>query len=114
MEAIVKTKSNFRNLNGKSLQVIEIVGTRVSCKTFAEDLGKEITVDFHKDNEVLAITMGLESSIVMKNDKLIPRKPRMPKFWTTEANNAYDTRWYRWMKKMEELGFSHHHICIEF
>ncbi len=107
MEAIVKTKSNFRNLNGKSLEVIEIVGTRVSCKTFAEDLGKDITVDFHKDKEVLAITMGWERPIVMKNEKLLPKKPKC------KTDKDYHEKWYRWMKKMTRMGFSPSQ-CVEY
>ena len=44
--ATVKTKSNFRNLNGQSLEVVEIAGTRVSCKVFCNEMQKVITVDF--------------------------------------------------------------------
>lgn len=47
--AVVNTKSNFRNLNGKPLQVVDILGSRVSCRIFAEDLGTYVTADFHKD-----------------------------------------------------------------
>ena len=32
MKAIVKTKSNFRQVNGVKLEVVECVGTRVTCK----------------------------------------------------------------------------------
>lgn len=46
MKATVKTKSNFYGLNGQTLEVKEIVGTRVSCVYFSEDLQKEITIDF--------------------------------------------------------------------
>lgn len=46
MKALINTKSNFRNLNGQWLKVLEIVGTRISCKHFAEEFGKEITIDF--------------------------------------------------------------------
>ena len=45
---IINTKSNFRNLNGKVVDVIEMVGNRVSCKIWAEDLQKFVTADFVK------------------------------------------------------------------
>lgn len=54
MKAIVKTKGNYRNLNGKELDIIEILGTRVSCNVFAEEFQKNITVDFHL-NEIFKI-----------------------------------------------------------
>jgi hypothetical protein len=46
MTAQVKTKSNFRNLNGQWLTVKEIVGTRVTCIVESEEFGKQ-TVDFN-------------------------------------------------------------------
>ena len=46
MKAKVNTKSNYKNLNGKWLDVIEIVGTRVSCSVDSNEFGKQ-TVDFH-------------------------------------------------------------------
>lgn len=45
---IVKTKSNFRELNGVPLLVKEIVGTRVSCEVFDENIQRPVTIDFHK------------------------------------------------------------------
>jgi hypothetical protein len=45
---IINTKSNFRNLNGHAVDVIEIVGNRVSCKIWADELQKFITADFGK------------------------------------------------------------------
>jgi hypothetical protein len=36
MKAVVKTKSNFRNLNGQALEVHEIAGNRVSCIVYDE------------------------------------------------------------------------------
>jgi hypothetical protein len=45
MKAKVKTKSNYRNLNGQWLDVKEIVGTRVSCIVNTPDLGRQ-TIDF--------------------------------------------------------------------
>jgi len=40
----VKTKSNFHNLNGQWLNVIEIVGNRVTCSATIH--GRVQTVDF--------------------------------------------------------------------
>jgi hypothetical protein len=45
---IIKTKSNFRNLNGKVVDVVEMVGNRVTCKIWAEDLQKFVNADFTK------------------------------------------------------------------
>jgi hypothetical protein len=45
-KVIVNTKSNFRNLNGKELNVCEIAGTRVSVKVYDEIVGRLVTVDF--------------------------------------------------------------------
>lgn len=47
MKAKVNTKSNYRNLNGKWLDVKEIVGSRVSCVVFIEELQIKTTVDFN-------------------------------------------------------------------
>jgi hypothetical protein len=44
LKAKINTKSNFRNLNGFTLDVIEISGTRVSCIYF--DRINYITIDF--------------------------------------------------------------------
>ena len=44
LTATIKTKSNFRNLNGQTLEVIEIVGTRVTCKV--KDGHNTISSDF--------------------------------------------------------------------
>ena len=45
--AIINTKSNYRNLNGTAQPVIEYVpNQRVSCKVWADDCGKFVTVDF--------------------------------------------------------------------
>lgn len=51
MRVIVKTRSNFRNLNGQLLTVKEIVGTRVTCEVEID--GVKMSVDFHL-NEVVA------------------------------------------------------------
>jgi len=44
LKAKINTKSNFRNLNGVTLEVIEISGSRVSCIYF--DRINYITIDF--------------------------------------------------------------------
>lgn len=54
MKAKIKTKSNYKNLNGQWLEVKEIVGTRVSCLWFSEEFQKTITIDFSL-NEVSEI-----------------------------------------------------------
>lgn len=46
MIAKIKTKSNYRKLNGKWLKVIEIVGKRVTCKVYMEEFNKYTNVDF--------------------------------------------------------------------
>lgn len=46
MNAIINTKSNYRNLNGQTLEVIEQVQNRVTCKCFIEEFNKEINIDF--------------------------------------------------------------------
>ena len=50
----IKTKSNYRNLNGTIQQVYEVVGTRVTCLIFVDEFQKSIQVDFHI-NEVTFI-----------------------------------------------------------
>jgi hypothetical protein len=58
MKAKIKTKSNYRGLNGKWLAIKEIVGTRVTCYVDTPDLGK-ITADFAlKEVEEMHITEG--------------------------------------------------------
>lgn len=51
VSAKIETKSNFRNLNGKFYQVIQMVGTRVTC--ICEIEGKAVNVDFNL-SEVVA------------------------------------------------------------
>jgi hypothetical protein len=43
----IKTKSNYRNLNGTTQDVYEVVGTRVTCLIFVDEFQKSIQVDFH-------------------------------------------------------------------
>ena len=45
---IINTKSNFRNMNGKVVDVVEMVGNRVTCLIFADDLQKFVKADFVK------------------------------------------------------------------
>ncbi len=51
MKAVVKTKGNYRNLNGALLEVVEIVGTRVTCRVDTGEYGMQ-NVDFHKKEVV--------------------------------------------------------------
>jgi len=46
MQAKIKTKSNFQNLNGQWLQVKEVLGTRVTCLKFSQEFQKNISIDF--------------------------------------------------------------------
>lgn len=52
MKVVVKTKSNYRNLNGQPLTVKEAVGTRVTC--IVEIDGLNVSVDFNL-NEIVEI-----------------------------------------------------------
>ena len=42
--AIVKTKSNFRNLNGRRLKVVEVLSNFICCEFFDE--GRILRADF--------------------------------------------------------------------
>lgn len=62
MKVLVKTKGNYKNCNGKWLDVIEFLGDTVGCKVpefgFSESgvaQGKFITSDFSIKNEVQEI-----------------------------------------------------------
>jgi hypothetical protein len=46
MEAKIKTKSNYRGLNGQFLKVHEIAGKIVTCEVFQEEHNKIFLVDF--------------------------------------------------------------------
>ena len=48
----IKTRSNYRNLNGTLQKVYEVVGDRVTCSIFIEEFGKEVQVDFGKKEVV--------------------------------------------------------------
>ena len=63
MEAIVKTKSNYKNANGKTLKVIQLLGTFIALEVpeFGFDkegnpVGKMITADFSM-TEVTSISV---------------------------------------------------------
>lgn len=43
----IDTKSNYRNLNGKVLEVKEEIGTRVSCD-IVDECGRTLTADFSR------------------------------------------------------------------
>ncbi len=53
MNAKIYTKSNYRNLNGTILNVLEIVKNRVTCKVWHEECDAFITTDFTKSEVVL-------------------------------------------------------------
>lgn len=56
MKVLIKTKSNYRDLNGTWLQVHECVGTRVSCIVKDESAHKgQLIIDFNL-SEVVEIT----------------------------------------------------------
>lgn len=46
-KVIIKTKSNFRNLNGSIQEVYEVSGTRVTCLIFVNKFQKAVHTDFH-------------------------------------------------------------------
>lgn len=48
--AIVKTKSNFRNLNGKRLKVVEEFSNFISCEFYSE--GQILKADFGRSEIV--------------------------------------------------------------
>jgi len=51
MKAQIKTKGNYRGLNGTIQDVVEVVGNRVTCLIYLEDYGCYCQVDF-SNNEV--------------------------------------------------------------
>ena len=61
MKAIVKTQSNFKNVNDKELEVVELLGGVISCKVpqmyfdpeSGEPVGDMITADFNVGKEVI-------------------------------------------------------------
>lgn len=53
--ATIQTKSNFRNLNGKSLRIAFFKGKTVVCWLFDFDFNREIEIEFLID-EISEIT----------------------------------------------------------
>ena len=55
MQARIHTKSNYRNLNGQTLPVVEIMTSpysgikRITCQIYAHEFGKYIRIDFYGD-----------------------------------------------------------------
>ena len=47
LKALVKTKSNYRNLNGKWVTVKQFIGNIVYCGTFCELEQKDVTFDLY-------------------------------------------------------------------
>lgn len=54
MKAIVKTKSNAYNANGKELRVVELLGNIMSCKV-QNGLGQFVTADFNVATELISL-----------------------------------------------------------
>ena len=68
MYAKIKTKSNFRNLNGQWLHVKEIAGKRVSCEVVIN--GNSRTIDFQL-SEVTEMNTKVESNVHPIFDNII-------------------------------------------
>ncbi len=55
MQARIHTKSNYRNLNGQILTVVEIMASpysgikRITCQIYAYEFGKYIKIVFYGD-----------------------------------------------------------------
>lgn len=79
-KAIVKTKSNFRNLNGKELDIVDMNGTRVSCSVFDENVGKDVTVDFNLKEVVSFVSFNLgtvpNEEFEVQNEVVTPEQHR--------------------------------------
>lgn len=54
MKAIVKTKSNIYNENGKELEVVELLGSIIACKV-KNGLGQMVTADFNVETELISL-----------------------------------------------------------
>lgn len=54
MKAIVKTKSNAYNANGKELRVVELLGNIISCKV-ENGFGLLVTADFNVATELVSL-----------------------------------------------------------
>jgi hypothetical protein len=46
MKALVKTKSNYRNLNGKWVKILQFLGTIIYCETI-DETGKTLRFDLN-------------------------------------------------------------------
>jgi hypothetical protein len=63
MKVKVRTKSNFRNLNDQWLELVEVVGTRVTAKISFAEFGTQ-TVDFTLSEVVeMDTTKKVESNL---------------------------------------------------
>lgn len=55
MRALIKTKSNYRNLNGTKLKIEKFEGRMITCLVYVPEHGKEMQVVFSL-GEVVEIT----------------------------------------------------------
>ena len=87
MKAQIKTKSNYRNLNGTWLPVVEIVGNRVSCLYFSKEFEKDITIDFVID-EISKLDVNKSDLVV-----LLSNNAALAKFcnWDELTGNNWTT-----------------------
>lgn len=69
MKAIFKTKSNYRNTNGKELNIVEVSGTRMTAKIPDEEYGF-LLVDFSV-SELVSFAGGFS---IDKENKIIEDK----------------------------------------
>lgn len=60
MKALIETKSNYRNLNGKWVKIKQFLGTQVACEIETEEHGT-ITSDFNL-SEIKSIKQDYESN----------------------------------------------------
>jgi ethanolamine utilization cobalamin adenosyltransferase len=57
LQAKVQTKSNYRNLNGKWVTILQFMGTIVYCKTI-DETDTEVTFDLNLNEikEIISLT----------------------------------------------------------
>lgn len=62
MKAIVKTKSNYKNCNGKELFVVDILNTIIACNVpeygfdeHGNPQGKMVVADFNVEHELVEL-----------------------------------------------------------
>lgn len=114
MKVIVKTKSNFRNLNGQELEVLEInrisdKNTRVSCSVYDESLSKDITVDFDIQ-EVVSFKYGIGKISTMPNDEFVAEWEKEKEVVTPEQHREalrVIARWREQEKKKYPIISTH-------